>query len=657
MFKRIAAILLAACMTISFASCNNGEGGQDPTQGKYDTLVIGVSPLNGVFSPFFYTSAYDAQVIDMVFSPICVLDADNVMIPAAGSISAEQIDGDNGQVQTKYTVKVQEGMKFTDGEPVTIDDVLFTYYVYLDPNYDGMGTMNTLPIVGLNEYKYDTPDYSQKIAEFQQQSQNITDEELDAFVEKYTDLDMQNYGAAYINEALGLGLDESAADFEEQVRAAYLAMNMESKEDLRADAQADKYDQLIAGFVTGNLSDGIDVESISGIERIDDYTCTVLVDGISITADRQLALQPILPEHYYGPDFQKGDLSAVHAKDAAPMGSGPYIFQSYNNNIVSLTANPDYYKGEPKIKNLKFQVVSEDDKVNATILGDIDITDPSASIEVMEQLHEEGIEYSLVDNNGYGYIAINAKRVPDINVRKGLMHLMNRGPAIEAYYGELAEVIERPMTTTLAEYPDDATEYYGYSPEKAAEYFEKAGYTKDASGKLVNSDGEQLSIEIGIGELSNHPAAGILTQMKIDMDALGAEFIISDMDPNVLFDRMQNDDLDMFVAAWGNANDCDLTQIFSSSSTVPGGSNRVWLQDEELDKLILQSTQTLDLEERSEIVAQELDIIMDWAVYMPIYQRKNLIIYNPEVVNTDTLPERVTTYWTYASEIENLELH
>ena len=80
----------------------------------------------------------------------------------------------------------------------------------------------------------------------------------------------------------------------------------------------------------------------------------------------------------------------------------------------------------------------------------------------MDELEANGIEYSLVGNPGYGYIAISAKRVPELKVREGLMHLMTREQAVNTYYGELAQVIERPMTPTLAEYPQDAEEYWGY---------------------------------------------------------------------------------------------------------------------------------------------------------------------------------------------------
>ena len=47
---------------------------------------------------------------------------------------------------------------------------------------------------------------------------------------------------------------------------------------------------------------------------------------------------------------------------------------------------------------------------------------------------------------------------------------------------------------------------------------------------------------------------------------------------------------------------------------------------------------------------------MSWATYMPVYQRKNLWIYNPNTVNMDTIPENTSTYYNYVNEIHLLEL-
>ena len=140
------------------------------------------------------------------------------------------------------------------------------------------------------------------------------------------------------------------------------------------------------------------------------------------------------------------------------------------------------------------------------------------------------------------------------------------------------------------------------------------------------------------------------------MEELGAELIVSDLDFSILSNRQQNDDIDMWVMAWGNATDCDLSQMFGSEYVKKGGSNRTWVQDAKVDELQKQILQTLDLEARKKLVSEELDQIMSWATYMPVYQRKNLYIYNPDTINMDTIPKNTSTYYNYVNEIHLLEL-
>lgn len=676
MKKKILAALLSVAMISSLlAGCggkdSDNTGNTDASQGEentvtatgtYDTLVIGVQDLGGVFSPFFYTSAYDSQIMDMIFSPVVRLDKDGEVIDDAGSVSVEEVTAEDGHTQYLYTIKIQEGLFFTDGEPVTIDDMIFNYYVMADPTYDGMSTFSTLDIVGMKEYYYDTADYTQMVKECEDKYslENISEEDYLAYLiatnlegwwdgnpagevqEGYTWSD-------YITDE-GFGDDLAAIDAANADEMLALLAKVEYTN------YASGYDPLSyyqAQMVAGSVDDGIDVPEISGIQKVDEYTCTVLFDSPNISGDKLVAWQSIIPEHYYGASWSKGNLDSIKELNNAPLGCGPYIFESYENNIVTLKANADYFKGAPKIPTIKFQIVNEDDKVDLILSGDIDITDPSAELELVEQLNQntDKAAYSLVDNPGYGYIAINAERVPDINVRKGLMHLMNREPAVKSYYGDLGQVIERPMTPTLAEYPDDAEEYYGYNPEKALEYFKAAGY-EEVDGKLVK-DGEQLRISVGIGEASSHPTTPILTQMANDMAAIGAELVVNDVQFSVLSTMVQGGELDMWVMAWGNATDCDLTQIFGSR----GGSNDHKYYSAEIDALQEQIMQTVDFEERCKLVEQELDLIMDAAVYMPVYQRKNMEVYNANTIKMETLPEETTTYYNYASQIEKLEMN
>lgn len=680
MKKRILAGILAATMVFSMAACGpkkegapTGDAAKTETTenkeesskkaSKYDTLVIGTQAFNAVWNPYLASSTYDQQVNDMIFSPVSWLDKDGVLVDNLGNISAEEVKAEDGHTQVLYTIKLKEGLKFSDGTPVTIDDLIFTYMFLADPSYDGPSTFNSVDVIGLKDYIYDTPDYAKLVKEIEDKysPDKISFEDFLTYC-KETNVD--GWWSGDIASDIGDGRTWTEYLVTEGVFSEDEAKKIDTPEKMLEAVAKVEYEKYKANYnavsffekkmARGNLEDGIDVTEISGIKKVDELTCTVLLDSVDILGDRNLVWQSILPKAYYGANFKKGDISGIKALSGAPMGCGPYVFESYDNNIVSLKANPGFFKGEPKIANLKFQVVSEEDKVDSILSGNIDVTDPSASLETVELIKgsADKAAYTLVDNPGYGYIGLNANNIPDINVRKGLMHLMNRKPAVSSYYGELGQVIERPMVPTLAEYPKDAKEYYGYDPAKAKEYFEKAGYV-EKDGKLVDKEGKQLVINAAIGDAKNHPSTPILTQMKNDLTAMGADLIVNDLQFSVLSDKVNAGEVDMWVMAWGNSKDCDLTQIFSSK----GGSNYQKYHNEELDALIEKVRTTIDLEERKKLVAQELDLIMDAAVYMPVYQRKNMEIYNAETINLETLPKETTTYWNYAAEIETLEMN
>ena len=68
-----------------------------------------------------------------------------------GMGNVEVTQNDDGTVDYKITIR--DDQKFSDGEPVTIDDYIFSFYVFADPTYDGSTTLYALPIEGMEEYR------------------------------------------------------------------------------------------------------------------------------------------------------------------------------------------------------------------------------------------------------------------------------------------------------------------------------------------------------------------------------------------------------------------------------------------------------------------------------------------------------------------------
>ena len=134
--------------------------------------------------------------------------------------------------------------------------------------------------------------------------------------------------------------------------------------------------------------------------------------------------------------------------------------------------------------------------------------------------------------------------------------------------------------------------------------------------------------------------------------------IIKDLtNSSELWDALDAQQVAMWAAAWGATVDPDMYQIYFSGdeSHDPGGSNYQYaIDDAELNQLILDARASTDQAYRKAMYKACLDIIIDWAVEVPTYQRQNAIIFSSERVNLDSVTPDITTFYPWFSEIENI---
>ena len=157
MKKRILSIVLCLVLCMGMVSSLAGCGGS----ANVDAFVIMTEQLDGLFNPFFYTSANDGTIVGM--TQISMLGADyvngNVIVAYGENEAVVTKDYDiveNADGTVTYTFVLKNGILFSDGQPLTMEDVLFNLYVYLDPVYTGSNTMYSTDIVGLSEYRTQT---------------------------------------------------------------------------------------------------------------------------------------------------------------------------------------------------------------------------------------------------------------------------------------------------------------------------------------------------------------------------------------------------------------------------------------------------------------------------------------------------------------------
>ena len=775
--KKILALVLALVMVLALCACGNSstpapaeseapaEETAAPVEENTSTLVYATATFGQKFSPFFYTTAYDEEVVSSFTGGLLAADRGGAIIHHGiegetvayngtdytyyGMGDVEVVQNDDGSVD--YNLTMRDDLVFSDGTPATIDDVIFGIYVMADPSYDGSSTVYALPIEGMADY-YNSQQYLYKLlaeagrdntdfslwdeatqtafwASIDAAGAKLAQEIVDTVVGSYnTDeytgvieatpdeiaadpalqvkfgMNMWGYGDAWTEGATVADFWAAIeANFDSVVEAAETESAGSSIWDLMDDF-AD-YDKLVA---TGD-----DVPNIKGIIRTGDYSLTVHMTEYDATAIYNMSFI-IAPLHHYGDvskydydnnkfGFDKGDLSGVKAKTSEPLGCGPYIFKSYENGVVTMEANPTYFLGEPKTKTVLFKEGEDADYVPGIVTGTYDLAVPSISEETLNaitdansngELTGDTLTTILVDYRGYGYLGINADLVnidgdpgseESKALRKGFMTVLAvyRDTVINSYYGDRAAVIQYPISNTSWAAPQPADEGYraAYSVDAdgndifdssmndeqkydaalkaAVTFFEKAGYTFDADGKVASAPaGAPESYEIlipGQGK-QDHPTYGIATAASKALETIGIKLSVNDVGTSVWNNALEGNTAQMWVAAWQSTADPDMYQVYHSSNAHGKGtnSNHYQVDDPALDALIIDGRTSADTEYRKSVYKQAMEIIMDWGVELPVYQRKDCTVASTIRVDCDTLPKDMTPYWGWKAEIETL---
>ena len=454
------------------------------------------------------------------------------------------------------------------------------------------------------------------------------------------------------------------------------------------------------------LEGGLAVKSITGIDTYktksfngksydDEHdVLKVVIDGVDPKAIWNMSFT-VAPMHYYSTaeltaaangedsfgvkfadkEFFQNVLQAPD-KNGLPVGAGVYMATNlndsgtvdrtnfYNNNIVYYKRNP-YFEtvgsglSNAKIKYMRYKVVGSDQIFNSLINKEVHVGEPNATPANVAKLSSYAhLGYGKYLTNGYGYVGINPKFVPDIEIRRIIMSAMATGEIITDYYTtDLAVDIQRPMSTTSWAYPKNAKRYYSLvlNESKIRENLADAGYTDSGDGVYENAKGHKLEYTFTIaGETTDHPAYSVFQKTADLLNKCGFKITVV-TDPNAL-KKLATGNLTVWAAAWSAAIDPDMYQVYHKNSKATSVKN--WGYDEifrdkttykkeneiigELSNLIDEARKTINKTVRTQKYALALDKVMELAVELPTYQRNDLVVYNKDLIDVNSINQNPT---------------
>ncbi len=360
-----------------------------------------------------------------------------------------------------------------------------------------------------------------------------------------------------------------------------------------------------------------------------------------------------------------------------PIGAGPYKATDKNNSDNPagsgfVSSNIIYYKANRnfmfpvKTEKLRMQVVSSANAMDALKTGAVDYIEPQFTAENARELNslkKSGYETLSGWQLGYGYIGINAGKVPNINIRKAIMAAMNRELSTQYYEAGTCRIIEWPMSMMSWAYPfedegnmtskennksfvKDAIDFSDANIQNVKD--EILGYMNAAG---VSAGDSQLKIKFTIAgaSITDHPTYNTFATAAELLNSLGWDVEVK-ADSQALT-KLATGSLQVWAAAWGSTIDPDMYQVYhknSKATSVYAWGYREILADtvtyaeeysiiNELSAIIDDARSTMDQTTRTAYYEQAMGLVLDLAVELPVYQRQTLYAYNAKTVKGFTV--------------------
>ena len=310
----------------------------------------------------------------------------------------------------------------------------------------------------------------------------------------------------------------------------------------------------------------------------------------------------------------------------APVGTGPYKFESWNRGQeIRLTANEDYWGDQAKTPNLVIPTIADlGARRDALLAGEIDGYDLAAPGD-LKQLEDEGMQ--LVQRPPFNILYLGFNQSPksgapldDLKVRQALAHAIDKDAVVAQTLPAGSAVATQFVPDSVNGYSDDVTTYE-FDPDKAKELLAEAGaedltlefnYPTDVSRPYMPSPVDTMNV--------------IKTQLEdvgITVKPVGDQW-----DPDYLTKVQSTDNHDIHLLGWtGDYNDTDnFLGVFFGAKTPEWG-----FDNQEIFDALTEARGIPTVEEQKPAYEDINEQVMDFLPGVPIASPVPTLAFAPEV--------------------------
>ncbi len=350
--------------------------------------------------------------------------------------------------------------------------------------------------------------------------------------------------------------------------------------------------------------------ALEGIDAPDDSTVVFRFKRPYAPLLQQLDVveAPIIPRHVYeGTDLE------TNPANWAPIGTGPYRFESYTPDVeIRYRANAEYFAGKPSVDRVVMRIIPDPGmSVVALEAGEVDwlFSVPGPDRSRLERRSDIRLFQTTVNPGGSNCVQtltpnLDRPILADVRVRRAMAHAINRDQFVERVLFGDGRAATAPISSGIRFAHAGDIGLPAFDIERAERLLDSAGWRPSASGTRIARgvagvrDGTPLRIEF-----QHFPTFGPYGELlRAQLGRVGIDLVLRPLEPAVFVSVVFKErKFDLGIVSYCNGNDPEIgvrRQYHSSSIGPVPFSNAAGYRNPVVDSLFEAAGTTIDREAR-----------------------------------------------------------
>ncbi len=336
-----------------------------------------------------------------------------------------------------------------------------------------------------------------------------------------------------------------------------------------------------------------------------------------------------------------------------PIGSGPFrVTQWVHGDHITMVANPMYWRGAPKLKEIVFKIVAD----NNTIVTQLKTGETDAWFRADPSLYPiyskiPGVTVTISDQNLFGHLDfnLNEKGTPwqDVRVRQAIEYAIDRKKIVHDATHDVWAPSDSDQAPSNWAY-DPNVPHIGFDPAKAKALLAQAGWTPGADGMLTKN-GQKFEIQYSYIS-GNVIGAAIGNIIQQELRTVGIDLTQKTYPAPLFFSAKQNGGIinsakyQLAYFGWVNGVDPDDSSLYGCDQFPPAGQNSLYWCDPKVDAAEKDALSTFDQARRK---ADYAIIQTELATQVPtiiLYTERRADVYTDSFKGFKASPA-TSAYW------------